>query len=191
IEADDNRVVDAALAYQRELLLEGRDRRRAVRRVEHTTRMRLEGDEGRSCVELARRVDRIVDDIGVAEMDPIEAANCQRDGPDRIRRETDMDLQLSTFSGTNVRRSGSVCPRATRRPSVSCARRGPGPGSGTTRTARPCRTCASCSTLSFTRSISGSMTSAGSSRSATASGVDSPSARTALSRMRGPYAVRT
>jgi hypothetical protein len=46
--------------------------------------------------------------VDVTEMDPVEAADRERNGPDRTGRKTQMDLQLSTFSGTNVLRNGSA-----------------------------------------------------------------------------------
>src|SRR5438270_5388642 len=186
IEAKHDRVLDAGFLDQRELFLQRRDRLRAVGRVENAARMRFEGDERRSSLQLRPGPHRVFDHVEVAEMHSVEAANRQRHPADRTCWQSKMDLQLSTFSGTKVRRRGSVWPSAMSRPSASCARTSPGPGSGRTRTARPWRTCASCSTLSLTRSISGSMTSAGSSRSRTDSGVVSPSRRTAFSIARGP-----
>ena len=44
----------------------------------------------------------------MSEVDAVEAADRERDGPNGFRRQPYVNLQLSTFSGTNVRRSGSV-----------------------------------------------------------------------------------
>src|SRR5712691_12812150 len=160
-------MLDPVRLDQRQLLLQRGDRLRAVGRVEHAAWVRLECDQGRLGVFFSGRLDGVTDHLCVAEMHAVEAADGNDDRADRARGQPEMHFQVRTFSGTKVRRSGSVCPRATRRPPESWARTGPGPGSGSTRTERPCRTIASCSTLSFTRSMSGSMTSAGSNRSRT------------------------
>jgi hypothetical protein len=44
----------------------------------------------------------------MAEMDSVETSNSERHGSDRTRGEPKVDLQFNTFSGTKVRRSGSV-----------------------------------------------------------------------------------
>jgi len=79
----------------------------------------LECHEGGHGVLGGSPVLQVPDNVDVAEVHAIEAADRQHDGTDRFRRQTDVDLQLSTFSGTKVRRSGSVWPSATSRPSVS------------------------------------------------------------------------
>jgi hypothetical protein len=85
--------------------------------------MRLERDQRGCRSSLPRRIDRATDDVEVAEVDAVEAADGQRNGADRLARQSNVNLgfaaQLSTFSGTNVRRSGSVWPSATRRPPAS------------------------------------------------------------------------
>jgi hypothetical protein len=63
--------------------------------------------------------DDVPDHVDMTQVHPVEAADRQRRGPNRTRGQSKVDLQLSTFSGTNVRRSGSACPSATRRPPVS------------------------------------------------------------------------
>jgi hypothetical protein len=44
----------------------------------------------------------------VAEVHTVEAADGEGDRADRARGQPEMYFQLSTFSGTKVRRSGSV-----------------------------------------------------------------------------------
>ena len=70
--------------------------------------MRLERDQRRSSLEFGRRANGMADHIDVAEVNPVEAADGQRHGPDRSCGKSQVDLQRSTFSGTNVLRSGSV-----------------------------------------------------------------------------------
>src|SRR5207249_1885170 len=83
--------------------------------------------------ESGRRVPRhgcrleLLDHVEVAEVDAVVAAHGESHRPDGSGGQAEMDLQLNTFSGTNVRRSGSVWPSATSRPPASCARTGPGP----------------------------------------------------------------
>jgi hypothetical protein len=48
------------------------------------------------------------DDLEVTKVDTVVAPYSQRDRPDRLGRKSDMNFQLRTFSGTKVRRSGSV-----------------------------------------------------------------------------------
>jgi hypothetical protein len=69
--------------------------------------MWLKGDQRGTRTTGSSRLHCAADDIEVAEMDSVETSNCQRDGPDRTRREPEMDYQ-NTFSGTKVRRNGSV-----------------------------------------------------------------------------------
>src|SRR5229473_2549071 len=191
IESQHDRVLDAVCLDQRQLLLQSGDRLRAVGGVEQAARVWFERDQGRLRLLAGGRSHRLIDHLGMAEMDAVETADGERNGADRARWQPEVNLQLRTFSGTKVRRSGSVWPSATRRPVKSWARMGPGPGSGSTRTARPWRTIASCSTLRRTRSMSGSMTSAGSSRSRTSSGLVCAPTVIAVSTVSGPYAVRT
>src|SRR6267143_1118779 len=172
-----------------QLLLQRGYRLGAISRVENASRVWLEGDQARLRFLVLGRRHRPPDHIHMAEMHAVEASDGQSSGADRARGEPEMNLQLRTFSGTKVRRRGSVWPRATSRPTASCARIGPGPGSGKTRTERPWRTIASCSTLSFTRCMSGSMTSAGSRRPRTSSAVEWASIFIAVSTVSGPYAV--
>src|SRR5260370_32273806 len=179
-------VADAGLADQGELLLKRGDRLRAVGRVEDAARMGLERDQHGFVLHLGRRAYGVADHVEMTEMHSVEAADGKGHTSDRTCRKPEMNLQLNTFSGTKVRRSGSVCPRATSLPCASWARTSPGAGSGSTRTERPCRTCASCSTFNLTGSMSGSMTSAGSSRSLTASGETRSSMSTARSIVSGP-----
>ena len=54
------------------------------------------------------RAHGVADHVDVAEMDPVEAADCQRHRSDRTGGQSQMNLQLSTFSGTNVLRNGSA-----------------------------------------------------------------------------------
>jgi hypothetical protein len=61
----------------------------------------------------------VLDDVDVTQVHPVEASDRKRHRPNRARREPEMYLQVSTFSGTNVRRSGSAWPSATRRPPES------------------------------------------------------------------------
>ena len=81
--------------------------------------MRLERDEGRLCANLVSRVNRVTDDVQVTAVHAVEAADGERDRADVGGRESEVDPQVNTFSGTNVRRSGSVWPSATSRPSAS------------------------------------------------------------------------
>src|SRR5712692_8191949 len=191
IESQHDRVLDPSRLDQRELLLQGGDRLRAVGGVEQTSRVWLERDQGRLGFFVRGPCHSLPDHLGMAEMHAVEAADRERNAADRARGQPEMYLQLSTFSGTNVRRSGSVWPSATSRPAESWARTRPGPGSGSTRTARPWRTIASCSTFNRTGCMSGSMTSAGRRRSRTSSGPASASIFIAVSTVSGPYAVRT
>src|ERR1700682_4594702 len=112
-------MLDAKRFHERQLLLQGRDRLRAVGGVEDTPRMRLEGDEGRLRAICLGRGAGATDDINGTKMHAVEAADGDGRGSDRARREPQMDLQVSTFSGTNVLRSGSRWPSATRRPPAS------------------------------------------------------------------------
>src|SRR5437868_8606089 len=102
--------------------------------------MGLERDEGGRGMLGRGRVLKVPDHVEVAEVHAVEAADRERDRPDRLLREPDVDLQistldpllwvaglcsrfsgklrrfqLSTFSGTNVRRKGSAWPSATSR----------------------------------------------------------------------------
>src|SRR5260370_32445364 len=172
-------VADAGLADQGELLLKRGDRLRAVGRVEDAARMGLERDQRGFVLHLGRCAHGVADHVEMTEVHSVEAADGKRHTSDRTRRQPEMNLQLNTFSGTKVRRSGSVCPRATSLPCASWARVSPGAGSGSTRTERPWRTCASCSTCNLTGSMSGSMTAPGSRRSLTASDATTSSRSTA------------
>src|SRR2546427_805733 len=58
--------------------------------------------------DLGRGAHRLADHVDMAKMDSVKAAHRQRHGPDRAGRQPQVNLQLSTFSGTNVLRSGSV-----------------------------------------------------------------------------------
>jgi hypothetical protein len=69
--------------------------------------MRLEGDKGRLCAICLGGGDGATDDIDMTEMHAVKAADGDGRGSDGARREPHMDLQVSTFSGTKVRRSGS------------------------------------------------------------------------------------
>src|ERR1700737_328312 len=109
-------MLDAVRLDKCQLLLQSGDGLRAVGRVEHTARMRLERDQRRLSTLRPRRLDGLREHCRVTEVHAVEASDGHRDGADRARREPEMYPQLSTFSGTNVRRSGSVWPRATRRP---------------------------------------------------------------------------
>ena len=84
--------------------------------------MRLERDERGLSAGLARGGDGVLDNVAVPAMHAVEAADGQSDRTNVARREPEMDLQLSTFSGTKVLRSGSVWPSATSFPSQSWAR---------------------------------------------------------------------
>jgi hypothetical protein len=68
----------------------------------------LEGNERRRCPIRGRGVLEVPDNLEVAEMNAVKAADRQRDGTDWFRRKPYVDLQCSTFSGTNVLRRGSV-----------------------------------------------------------------------------------
>ena len=70
--------------------------------------MRLEGDEGRLAAGFLCTSNGMSNDIEVSEVHAVVAADCQCDGPDWNCREAEVRLQLRTFSGTKVRRSGSV-----------------------------------------------------------------------------------
>src|SRR5579872_244274 len=130
-------MVDAGGLDELELFVERGDGGRAVRGVEHAARMRLERDERGLAARLSRAGDGVPDDVEVAEVHAVVAADREGDRPYVIGRKPEMCLQLRTFSGTKVRRNGSVWPSATRRPWESCARTRPGAGSGSTRTGRP------------------------------------------------------
>jgi len=80
-------VLDARPFEQRQLLAQGGDRLRAVGRVQDASRMRLEGDQGRRSVLARRRGDRPTDDVEVTKVNAVEAADRERRGPDRGRRQ--------------------------------------------------------------------------------------------------------
>src|SRR5205807_6816529 len=140
IEAEDDRVLHASGLQQRQLLLQRGDRLRAVGRVEHAARVRLERDERGCGSGLGRGRDGAADDFGMAKVDAVEAADCDgdptdvADGQPQVCLETPRNRRLrrdcagtpwsqdNTFAGTNVRRSGSVWPCAINRPPASCAR---------------------------------------------------------------------
>ena len=104
---------------QGQLFSQRRDRRRAVRRIQHAARVWLECNQSRHRVFRGGGVLEVPDDLDVAAMYAVEAADRQNDGADGFRREPNIYLQRSTFSGTNVLRKGSAWPSATRRPAVS------------------------------------------------------------------------
>ena len=81
--------------------------------------MWLEGDQRGLSARLARPAHGTTDDVEMSEVNAVKAADRQGHGPDRFRGQPKMDLQLSTFSGTNVLRNGSVWPSATSVPSRS------------------------------------------------------------------------
>ena len=137
IESEHDGVLHARRLEQRQLLLQRGDRLRAVGRVQHAARMWLESDESGSGARLRSGRDCAADDVGMAEMHAVEAADGDGDRTDVADRQPEVCLQDNTFSGTKVRRSGSVWPSAISLPPASCARSRPGPGSGSTRTARP------------------------------------------------------
>src|SRR5260370_7679940 len=139
VEAQHDRVVDPGGADQSKLLLKGSDRGRTVCGVEDTTRVWLERDQRGLAFDLRGTANRVPDYVEMAEVDPIEAADRQRHRSDWRSGKSEMDLQLSTFFGTKVRRSGSVCPSAISRPPPSCARTGPGPAPWSTRPGLPSR----------------------------------------------------
>ena len=70
--------------------------------------MWLERDQRGHTFQLCCGPHRMAHYVDVAEMNTVEAADRERNGPDRTGRKTQMDLQLSTFSGTNVLRNGSA-----------------------------------------------------------------------------------
>src|SRR5205823_5038368 len=142
VEPQHDGVLDAGRLDQRQLLLECGDGLGAVRRIQHAARVRLEGDQGGRGTAFSGRRDGALEHVKVAHMHAVVAADGDGDRTDRAFGKPKVSLQLNTFSGTNVRRSGSVWPSATRRPPESWARSWPGPGSGRTLTARPWRTIA-------------------------------------------------
>ena len=70
--------------------------------------MRLERDQRRLCVFGPRRLGQALEDLLVAKVDAVEAADGDGDTADGAGGQAQVGLQLSTFSGTKVRRSGSV-----------------------------------------------------------------------------------
>ena len=102
-------MLDAGGFDERELLAKCGDRLRSVRRIQYGPRVWLKGDQRRTRTVFSSRLHGAADDIEMAEVDSVETSNSQRHGSDRTRREPQMDVQeFSTFSGTKVRRSGSV-----------------------------------------------------------------------------------
>jgi hypothetical protein len=80
-------VLDPRPLEQRELLAERGYRRRAVGGVEDAPRVRLEGDQGGRSLLGRGRGDRAPDDVEVTEVNAVEAADRERNGPDRVRRQ--------------------------------------------------------------------------------------------------------
>ena len=81
--------------------------------------MRLERDERRLAARLRRSAHRVADHVEVSEVDAVIAPDGERDRPYLAGGKPEVNLQLSTFSGTKVRRSGSVWPSAMSRPAAS------------------------------------------------------------------------
>jgi hypothetical protein len=80
-------MLDSQRFHERQLLLQGRDRLRAVGGVEDASGMRLEREEGRLRAVSLGGGDSAADDIDVTEMNAVEAADSDGRGPDRARGE--------------------------------------------------------------------------------------------------------
>ena len=108
VERQHYRVLNSRGFEQRELLLQGRDRLGTVRGIEHAPRVRLERDQGGLSFHLPGCSDDATNHVCVTEVDAVEAPHRDRHGTNRARRQPSMNLQVRTFSGTKVRRRGSV-----------------------------------------------------------------------------------
>ena len=84
-------MLDPQRLHQRELLLQGRDRLRAVGRIEHASRVRLERDERWLRAICFGCGHGAPDHIHVTEMHAVKAADGEGRGSDRARRKPEMD----------------------------------------------------------------------------------------------------
>src|SRR5437868_4966185 len=75
--------------------------------------MGLEGDEGGRGMLGRGRVLKVPDHVEVAEVHAVEAADRERDRPDRLLREPDVDLQISTLDP--LLWVAGLCPRFSRK----------------------------------------------------------------------------